>query len=72
MLSLTLPWVSPSANDSHSVALPWSYAGAQLLLVSLHPFPSVLCFSMLRYRFGNMGTLLGETKQDLGCFMGLV
>lgn len=71
MLSLMLSWIAPSAEDRHSVALPWSHAGAQVLLVSLQPFLSMLCFSMLRYRFGNTCTLLGETKQDLGCSMGL-
>lgn len=63
----------PGANDIQRVALPLALAGANAspLLPSLRPFPSLPCRPLPRCCFGNVGTLLWETKQKPGCSMGL-
>lgn len=55
------------------MALPLALAGANTspLLVSLRPFPSLLCCPLPRCCFGNVSTLLSEMKQKLSCSMAL-
>lgn len=63
----------PDAKDIESVALPLALTGDNTspLLMSLRLFPSLPCCPLPRCYFGNVSTLLRETKQKLGCSMGL-
>lgn len=76
MLRLMLPWTDLSAKDLHSTAMPWlTLVPTHQSFWCLHRIPSLLCCwwvpSLLRHRFGNVGTLLREVKQKPGCSMGL-